>query len=66
MSRLALDYNQRDAFVCHLDGVCVPQLVGRKPPPDAPPHYERDVTSQSPNEGWLSHQRACRTSRSGG
>jgi len=32
---LALDHDQRDAFVCHLDRVCVPQLVRRERPPDA-------------------------------
>jgi hypothetical protein len=35
VSELTLDYDQRDAFVCHLDRVCVPQLVRREPPPDA-------------------------------
>jgi hypothetical protein len=32
---LALDHDQRDAFVCHLDGVRVAALVRREPAPDA-------------------------------
>jgi hypothetical protein len=31
---LALDNDQRDAFVRHLDRVSMPELVGRKPAPD--------------------------------
>ena len=32
MSELALDHDERDAFVRHLDGVSMPQLVRCEPP----------------------------------
>jgi hypothetical protein len=32
---LALDHNERDALVCHLDRVGVSQLVWREPPSDS-------------------------------
>ncbi len=35
VAELALDDDQRDAFVGHLDGVSVPQLVRGKAPPHA-------------------------------
>ena len=35
VSELPLNHNERDAFVRHLDGVCVPQLVRCEPTPDA-------------------------------
>ena len=35
MSELALDNDKRDALVCHLDRVSVPQLMRREPPPHA-------------------------------
>jgi len=35
VSELPLDHDQRDTFVRHLDGMGVPQLVGRKPPSHA-------------------------------
>ena len=34
MPELALDHDQRDSLVGHLDGVCVAELMGREPPPD--------------------------------
>jgi hypothetical protein len=34
MSELALDDDEGNAFVRHLDGVGVPQLVRREPTPD--------------------------------
>ena len=35
MPKLALDHHEGDAFMRHLDCVCVPQLVWREPTPDA-------------------------------
>jgi hypothetical protein len=32
---LPLDDEQRDAFACHLDGVCVAELMRTEAPPDA-------------------------------
>ena len=34
MPELALDDRQRDPFVCHLDGMSMPEMVRREPPPD--------------------------------
>jgi hypothetical protein len=34
VTELALDHDQRHAFVCHLDGVGVSELVGREAPSD--------------------------------
>jgi hypothetical protein len=35
MPQLALDNDQRDALVSHLDGVSVAELMRREPPTDA-------------------------------
>jgi len=35
MSELPLDDRQRHAFACELDSVCVAELVGREPAPNA-------------------------------
>ena len=35
ISELALDHDERDALVRHLDRVRVPQLMRREPPPHA-------------------------------
>jgi hypothetical protein len=40
MPELPLDNRQRDPFVRHFDGVGVPQLVRREPPPHTGPHGE--------------------------
>ena len=37
MPELALDDRQRDPFVCHLDGMSMPEMVRREPPPDPGP-----------------------------
>ena len=35
MPELALDHDQRDPLVCHLDRVSVAELMRSEPPPDA-------------------------------
>lgn len=35
VSKLPLDYDERDAFVRHLDRMSVPQLMRSEPAPDA-------------------------------
>jgi hypothetical protein len=35
MPELALDNDEWNNLVGHLDGVSVPELMGREPPPDA-------------------------------
>ena len=45
MSELALDHDERDALVRHLDRVSVPELVRREPAPDTGCERLRDVAA---------------------